>query len=236
MKVFAFKPTNALIGAFRIHHIDDIHNAVEQFGETKALGAYDYFECVGRVWTLVPGPDGLKLQEGVVERPKPQSSASGGGGDRLPSITDATHCQVSYGGQQFGPYVLQQIRSMWTAGTITADASILPAGYPDWIPITDFLARYTPIETCPPVSSPTKRPLGWILGICGICLTIYFAAVYDTTVVSERRYFPGIGGVGGEKVVNLGKQENRLIGVIVGISMTAIGVLVICLPSRSENA
>lgn len=154
----------------------------------------------------------------------------------LPPITDATHCHVFDAGQQLGPYVPQQIRSMWAAGTLTADASVFPAGYPDWIPIADFLARLQPSQPPTTPSSSSAGPLGVLLIVVGICFTIYFAAIYDTSVVTERRYLSRIGSVGSDAVVNLGKQQNRLIGVIFGIAMTAIGIVIVYLPSKSRDA
>jgi hypothetical protein len=59
----------------------------------------------------------------------------------LPTINASTHCHVFCAGQQLGPYIPQQIETMWSAGALTADASVFPAGYPDWVPISDFLTR-----------------------------------------------------------------------------------------------
>ncbi len=154
----------------------------------------------------------------------------------LPSITDTTHCHVFYGGQQHGPYIPQQIKTMWSAGTLTADTSVFPAGYPDWIPIGDFLNRLPLCSESTTSSSSSSRPLGIRFTVIGVIITIYFAALYDTSVRTERSYVPGVGYVGGDAVVNLGKQQNRLIGVIVGLAMSIIGIVVVCLPAKSNDA
>ena len=51
----------------------------------------------------------------------------------LPPISETTHCHVFYAGQQHGPYTPQQIKMMWSVGTLTADTSVLPADFPNWI-------------------------------------------------------------------------------------------------------
>ena len=76
----------------------------------------------------------------------------------LPPITATTHCHVFYSGQQHGPYMPQQIQTMWGAGTLTADTSVFPAGYPDWMPISDFLTRLQPRNAPSEDNSQTKNP------------------------------------------------------------------------------
>jgi hypothetical protein len=93
----------------------------------------------------------------------------------LPRITATTHCHVFYAGQKHGPYVPTQIQTMWGAGTLTADTSVLPAGYPDSIPISDFLARIQlGNATSDGDSSQSKNPdlFGFI-----VVLTIFFPIV-----------------------------------------------------------
>ena len=123
---------------------------------------------------------------------------------------------------------------MWSAGTLTADTLVFPDGYPDWIPISRFL---TAIRA--PSWEESGMPIGFhqlgiLLGVVGAILTFYFAVIYDTSVDSERKYISGVGYVGGGSVVNLGKQQNRLIGVIVGIAMTGIGIGVVCIPQKPK--
>jgi len=152
-------------------------------------------------------------------------------------ITDTTHCHIFCSGQQQGPYVPQQIKAMWSDGTLTADTLVFPKGFPDWIPINDFLIRIQLRQADADSKSFGVRSLGILFTIIGVIITIYFAALYDTSVRTEGRYIPGVGYVpGGDTVVNLGKQQNRLIGVIVGIAMSAIGIVMICLPQKRNDA
>jgi hypothetical protein len=76
MRVFVFKPTNESIGKFDIERAEDLTAAVGRFSETNPLNPYDYLECFGRTWTLVPGPGGLELEEGRVQRPPQQAAGS----------------------------------------------------------------------------------------------------------------------------------------------------------------
>ena len=142
-----------------------------------------------------------------------------------PPITVTTHCHIFNSGQQQGPYVPQQIKAMWNAGVLTADTLVFPDGFPDWIPISDFLARIHLRQTHADSLSFGVRSAGILVTIFGVIITIYFAALYDTSVTTESRYISGIGTIGGHSVVNLGKQQNRLIGVIVGVAISAIGIV-----------
>ena len=76
MKVFAFKPTNELIGKFDIDSFEAVVTGLSQFSQTKQLEPYDYLECSGRTWTLVAGSDGLELHEGRLQRPPQQMSGA----------------------------------------------------------------------------------------------------------------------------------------------------------------
>jgi hypothetical protein len=80
MKVFAFKPTNTFIGKFDIDHFDAIAAGIEQFTQTNQLGPYDYLECSGRTWKLVPGSSGLELREGRVQHQQSSGTSSSSAG------------------------------------------------------------------------------------------------------------------------------------------------------------
>ncbi len=88
MRVFVFKPTNESIGKFDIERAEDIPAAVGRFSETNPLNPYDYLECFGRTWTLVPGPEGLELEEGKIQRPPQQAAGS----------TSSSHPTISMAG------------------------------------------------------------------------------------------------------------------------------------------
>jgi hypothetical protein len=136
-------------------------------------------------------------------------------------------CFLFMMGEQSGPFLPAQIRSMWKAGSITADALFYYPQLPDWRPVKSF---------CKQTRASGRQVFGVLLTIIGIVTTIYFAGFYDTSVSTERDYIVGVGYVGGGRVVNLSKQQNRLIGVIVGIAISAIGVVMISLPNKPNEA
>ena len=152
------------------------------------------------------------------------------------TLDPTTHCHVFFGGKQHGPYIAAQIQAMWGAGTLPADAFVLPSGYSDWIPIGDYLARIQPSPSVVTSASSNLRTLGILITVIGAVVAFYFVAIYDTSVTSERHFIPGVGNVGGESIVNLGRQQNRMIGVIVGVSLGISGLLVSYIPRRPDNA
>ena len=78
-----------------------------------------------------------------------------------------------------------------------------------------------------------RRGLSVLLTIIGIVVTVYFVAFYDVSV--RTYYVSGDGTVGGESVVNLAKQQNRLIGVIIGLALSTVGVIMIYLPTKTHE-
>jgi hypothetical protein len=137
---------------------------------------------------------------------------------KLATITDGTQCHVIHSDQKKGPYIPQQIISMWDSGNLTADALVLPAGQTDPILITNFLASYKS-NISSKANSTGVRGLGIAMIALGVVITLHFAVIYDTSVSTDGFY-------GSSRVVNLGKQQNRLIGVLVGISLSVAGVIV----------
>lgn len=50
------------------------------------------------------------------------------------------HIYIHTGGNQKGPYLLQQINAMWLGGQLTADALYWFEGMEDWRPLAEFMA------------------------------------------------------------------------------------------------
>ncbi len=48
------------------------------------------------------------------------------------------HCYLLIGDKREGPFLPAQIRSMWNAGTITADTQFINSDLPDWRPVKSF--------------------------------------------------------------------------------------------------
>jgi hypothetical protein len=78
MKAFVFKPSNENIGKFDVNSFDQLPTAFQQFATDHQVNPYDYLECSGITWTVIPGQGGLTLEEGRI-RPTPgESSVSNG--------------------------------------------------------------------------------------------------------------------------------------------------------------
>lgn len=80
------------------------------------------------------------------------------------------------------------------------------------------------------------RSFASFLIFIGIVVTIYFVAIYDTTVQTERRDVPGVGVIAEKSIVNFGKQQNRLIGVIIGTAIGISGLVLKFIPIRNDDA
>jgi hypothetical protein len=94
------------------------------------------------------------------------------------------------------------------------------------------------VTGAPPVSASSeqkKRNIGIMLVVVGIIVTTYFTAIYDTSVTTKGEFISGVGYIGGDSVVNLEKQQNRLIGVIIGIALAGVGVAILYLPGRRDQ-
>lgn len=59
-----------------------------------------------------------------------------------------------------GPYTLEQLRSMWNAGSITGDMFFCQEGDAEWHPLNDILQQLqsTPAPATPPPSPPLQPP------------------------------------------------------------------------------
>lgn len=53
-------------------------------------------------------------------------------------------CHLFMNGQQHGPFLPTQIRSMWDSGSITSDALYFYSGLPDWRPVKGFCQNAKP--------------------------------------------------------------------------------------------
>jgi hypothetical protein len=59
-----------------------------------------------------------------------------------------------------------------------------------------------------------------LLCAVGLCLILYFGLAYDTTVPE----YPGVRELEHERVYNLGRMQNRQIGIWVGLGFLGAGV------------
>ena len=173
----------------------------------------------------------------AIERPKIPAPAelSDEAKSRNPLATAL--CYLLVGGQQTGPYTPEQVRSMWTNGQITAETLYWFDGLKEWFPARNFCA--SPVRTAVPSaqgSGGSRQALGGLLTVFGLVIAGYFFFAYDTTVETESHFIAGYGTVGGERVHNTGLMQNRLLGCIGGLALTAIGVVLVIVPQKPPTA
>ena len=131
-------------------------------------------------------------------------------------------CYLFTQGEQSGPFSPAQICAMWRAGSVTSDALYFYSQLPDWRPAKSFCELRTDEAR---TSHNQSLDLGGIFAIIGVVIVIYFVAFYDVSVRTSS----------GDSVVNIGKQQNRLIGVIVGIALSSVGAVMIYFPTKSNE-
>ena len=124
-------------------------------------------------------------------------------------------CYLLRNGQQDGPFTPSQIRSMWKAGTISSDTLIYDEQLGDWRPVKSFCRNHDVI------SVSTQQVIGALLLTVGVIATVYFTIIYDTSVDGH--------------IINLEKQQNRLIGIILGVATCAFGIITILLPQKAKE-
>lgn len=85
-----------------------------------------------------------------------------------------------------------------------------------------------PFESLPqPSVSVDTKPLttwGWVLIFGGLCVAGFFGLLYDTSVYG-----------GGERVHNIGLQQNRMLGCIAGIIAAAVGALMVAIDAKMSD-
>lgn len=115
---------------------------------------------------------------------------------RIPPKSD-THCFVTMGGTREGPYVQDQIRSMWQTGLITADALV------DWdncvkpLPVTTLMQASAPSATqqATAATAPQREStdifaiLCFATGLAGLVILPYILTpiAYVTGIISYYR-------------------------------------------------
>lgn len=76
---------------------------------------------------------------------------------QFPHVQTVYH--LHYGGENHGPYLLDQIRGMWASGIITADAVYWNEAASAWEPLTDLLKASPPFAPKKESASPPPLPL-----------------------------------------------------------------------------
>ena len=72
-----------------------------------------------------------------------------------------------------------------------------------------------------------RQKLGRLLVAVGVAIGGYFLVLFDTSVEVGSHYVPGYGDIGGDRVNNLGRMQNRSLGCFAGIAMAVVGTIMI---------
>lgn len=108
--------------------------------------------------------------------------------------------------------------------------------------VRDVIARcecghnFPPLLTpyVPPPPTPPLRILGVVLIGISIVVTIYFAFGYDTSVEVSKE-IASTGVYVPDRVENIGRQQNRLIGVLCGLTLGIAGTVLIASPQNRSR-
>ena len=79
-------------------------------------------------------------------------------------------------------------------------------------------------------------PWGWTFIIGGLCVACFFLFIYDTTVYTHSEYIRGLGRFGGNRVHNIGLQQNRTLGSIAGMIAAAVGAVMVVVDAKIGQA
>ena len=77
-----------------------------------------------------------------------------------------------------------------------------------------------------------KRGAGTFLIVLGLAIAGYFFFLFDTSVEAES-YISGYGKIGGGRVVNLARMQDRTLGCIGGIAMAVVGAIMAVAEKKS---
>lgn len=108
-------------------------------------------------------------------------------------MNTSTLYYLNLNGQQAGPYTLGQIRSMWQAGTVTAQAEYWFEGAPSWQPLLQLAWQLEPqsptpgpqLHPSPTPRQPTSQPPSTTTGTDVAFLAFLGVAAIAAIVVSR---------------------------------------------------
>lgn len=103
-------------------------------------------KCISCRQTFTAYPLDQALAQWTAKQQKTNSHQNQSGPPSpLASNLAASHIHLLVGGEQRGPYVLDQIRSMWSSGSLTADTLWWTEGMTEWA-----LIQALPLSSVPP--------------------------------------------------------------------------------------
>lgn len=89
---------------------------------------------------------------------------------------------INQSGENYGPYTIDQLRSMWSAGQVTGDTLYCEEGYTEWLRLSALLdAQEQPPPLLPTARVRSRKPLV-IVGVvsAGLIVICIFAALLSS--------------------------------------------------------
>jgi hypothetical protein len=135
---------------------------------------------------------------------------------------------VMVDGVETGPLAYEQVVKMLWKGELKPETLYTTPGATEWIPLS-CLTNAT--KSTDPIMIPdffsflskidfrtSKTDVGTVIIMIGVAALAFFAIVFDSSVES-----------GASRVINMGKSQDRLIGVLASMTVVFIGsVFIVC--------
>lgn len=81
---------------------------------------------------------------------------------------------INQSGDNYGPYTIDQLRSMWSAGQVTCDTLYCEEGYKEWLQLSALLdAQEQPPLLQPTMIARNRKPLMIAGVVSGVLIVIY---------------------------------------------------------------
>jgi hypothetical protein len=132
------------------------------------------------------------------------------------------------GEERRGPFLIEQILSMWRSGGVTADSMAIMVEQNESIPVktlAQIASRSVPVNVEPESWRNIVVTFGSLLLFGGLMGLIYFAMFFNTSVEVPTTYIRGFGSVGGESVNNIGLLQTQQNGITICGIATACGLM-----------
>ena len=160
--------------------------------------------------------DGCKVRRADSQQWQPVSALLG------PCPSAKAECHVITGEQRQGPYLSEQLRSMWASGTLTAASAVIWEGQAEPVKLTALMDN--PLFNRPDVpagASTERKTIGAMLAVVGVILVLYAVMRLNSL---ESQFMRG-----------MGKSDDLSTFLLVGgIPAALIGIYLFFAPPASK--
>lgn len=133
------------------------------------------------------------------------------------------HCYLLRNGEQQGPFVPAQLRTMWASGQLTADARYWFDSLDGWFPVSNVVSASGKNASERPQKNVVMQ-CGIVAVLVGVAIAAFFFLIYDTSISAAS----------GELIYNDGLMQNRLLGGLTGIVIAGFGGFM-CFWAKKED-